>query len=306
MVDVPTDDEDQGITAYHGSPHEFDQFDLSKIGTGEGAQAYGHGLYFAQSEPVAQEYRDRLSDRTSSFQIENFDIPKWIINKISQNPDQSAAINDLRRDFAQRLSEAEEEKKTSHQPWLLSGRISSAKDILAGLDKIEKGAKLPSTKGHMYEVRINAHPDHLLDWDKPATEQHPHILEAIAPLFPDGIPERKQYGETFRGGDLYDLMKARLGGLMFKKLADEAGIPTGGGTDKRLSNYLAHRGVPGIKYLDQGSRGAGEGSRNYVVFDDKLVTTKRRYERGGEVYGNMDMHLGRGMHNPLIAAQGTP
>src|SRR5258706_8248564 len=33
------------ITAYHGSPHDFDRFDLSRIGTGEGAQAYGHGLY---------------------------------------------------------------------------------------------------------------------------------------------------------------------------------------------------------------------------------------------------------------------
>jgi hypothetical protein len=35
-----------GIKAYHGSPHDFDQFSMSKIGTGEGAQAYGHGLYF--------------------------------------------------------------------------------------------------------------------------------------------------------------------------------------------------------------------------------------------------------------------
>ena len=49
-----------GITAYHGSPHEFDEFDTSKIGTGEGAQAYGHGLYFAESEPVAKQYRERL------------------------------------------------------------------------------------------------------------------------------------------------------------------------------------------------------------------------------------------------------
>ena len=43
-----------GIKAYHGSPHDFDRFDLSKIGTGEGAQAYGHGLYFAENEGVAE------------------------------------------------------------------------------------------------------------------------------------------------------------------------------------------------------------------------------------------------------------
>jgi hypothetical protein len=43
--------------AYHGGPHSFDKFDMSKIGTGEGAQAYGHGLYFAESEPVARSWR---------------------------------------------------------------------------------------------------------------------------------------------------------------------------------------------------------------------------------------------------------
>jgi hypothetical protein len=31
-----------GMTAYHGSPHIFNKFDINKVGTGEGAQAYGH------------------------------------------------------------------------------------------------------------------------------------------------------------------------------------------------------------------------------------------------------------------------
>ena len=43
-----------GWTAYHGSPHKFDKFQLDKIGTGEGAQAYGHGLYFADAPDVGQ------------------------------------------------------------------------------------------------------------------------------------------------------------------------------------------------------------------------------------------------------------
>src|SRR5215472_5232639 len=49
------------IRAYHGSPYAFEKFDPAKIGTGEGAQAYGHGLYFAGSEAVARNYRDKLS-----------------------------------------------------------------------------------------------------------------------------------------------------------------------------------------------------------------------------------------------------
>lgn len=46
----------EGIQVYHGSPYEFEKFDTSKIGTGEGAQSYGHGLYVAENPEVAQEY----------------------------------------------------------------------------------------------------------------------------------------------------------------------------------------------------------------------------------------------------------
>ncbi len=54
----------QGIvfnqTAYHGTPHSFDKFDLGAIGTGEGAQAHGWGLYFAENKKTAESYRDTL------------------------------------------------------------------------------------------------------------------------------------------------------------------------------------------------------------------------------------------------------
>ena len=52
----------QGIRAYHGSPYDFDKFDISKIGTGEGAQAYGHGLYFAGNPGTAGSYKHATSD----------------------------------------------------------------------------------------------------------------------------------------------------------------------------------------------------------------------------------------------------
>lgn len=50
------------VTAYHGSPHSFDKFDISHLGTGEGAQSYGHGLYFAGNEGIAKGYRNALSE----------------------------------------------------------------------------------------------------------------------------------------------------------------------------------------------------------------------------------------------------
>ena len=46
--------------AYHGSPHVFERFDLGAIGTGEGAQAHGWGLYFAGDRQVAEGYKERL------------------------------------------------------------------------------------------------------------------------------------------------------------------------------------------------------------------------------------------------------
>lgn len=47
-------------SAWHGSPHDFDTFDLGAIGTGEGNQAHGWGLYFAKDKKIAENYRDIL------------------------------------------------------------------------------------------------------------------------------------------------------------------------------------------------------------------------------------------------------
>ena len=69
---APGDVPPPGIVAYHGSPHSFDQFDTSKIGTGEGAQAYGHGLYFAEKEGTAQSYRDALSQNLNQTESASY------------------------------------------------------------------------------------------------------------------------------------------------------------------------------------------------------------------------------------------
>jgi len=54
-------------TVWHGSPHKFDAFDASKIGKGEGAQIYGHGIYFAEEPQVAEEYARKLSKPFAEF-----------------------------------------------------------------------------------------------------------------------------------------------------------------------------------------------------------------------------------------------
>lgn len=52
------------IRAYHGSPHVFDKFDMTKVGSGDGRQAFSHGLYFTTDEGLARTYRDRLAANT--------------------------------------------------------------------------------------------------------------------------------------------------------------------------------------------------------------------------------------------------
>jgi len=62
-----------------------------------------------------------------------------------------------------------------------------------------------------------------------------------------------------------------------KDAYDTLATLSGIGGVKEASEAFRQAGIPGIKYLDQVSRGAGKGSRNYVVFDDKLVDIVKKY-----------------------------
>lgn len=219
-----------GIRAYHGSPHDFDRFDISKIGTGEGAQAYGRGLYFAENEGVARSYRDALSD----------------------NVDKIAA----RARFHRILNEIDQAQRTDPS----SHRVKLRADVEAAMARLEE---IPPA-GRMYEVNIKADPDQFLDWDKPLAEQGPKVREVIQKMAPSDLDYFLQRGKNLPGGgEGRDFLYA----LRSKLLK---------GTDEAVA-AIHEAGIPGIKYLDQQSRVAGHGSRNYVVFDDKLIEILRKY-----------------------------
>src|SRR6201996_9301420 len=148
------------IRAYHGSPHDFDAFSLDKIGTGEGAQAYGHGLYFAGNEKVAKSYRDTLSALDVDF----------------ENPQQAAASFLARNDGDPVKAESAMRSMAEEM-----NTPSYAKGLSDGADLLKSGTDLSGVKppGHMYEVDINADPEHFLDWDKPLSEQHPEALRKL-------------------------------------------------------------------------------------------------------------------------------
>ena len=211
------------FTAYHGSPHDFDKFDMSKIGSGEGAQAYGHGLYFADSEGVAKSYRDALSTDGLGTVARG-----WL----RQNGgDIDKTIEYLRG----RNLEGE-------RPFAVNNRQALA--------ELEQAKAAGSPNGHMYQVRINADPNDFLNYDAPISEQG----QAVKAMIESGWGPEMVNNPNVKGRDF---------------------VPFS--TDESLMQRFKDAGIPGIKYLDQGSRTAGEGSRNYVVFDDSLIEILKKY-----------------------------
>src|SRR5262245_55578129 len=81
-----------GIRAFHGSPKKFDKFDVTKIGEGQGAQSYGHGLYFAGNEDVAKSYRDSLSPTIGAHNtFEGKRINPSMVARLQASPDPDVA-----------------------------------------------------------------------------------------------------------------------------------------------------------------------------------------------------------------------
>ncbi len=299
------------IKAYHGSPHDFEQFSLSKIGTGEGAQAYGHGLYFAENEKVAKGYRDALMTPTVEIMGQSQPVPSWnagmspqprLIRRLADiralhpNEPEQSVIDQVRRNIKFELTGKYTDDATRNA-------LQSELDILAAAES--RGIKT-SPGGRMYEVQINAHPDQFLDWDKPLSQQPESLRYVHGYQAPPTQAEQdavfalaKKRGVNPASLPEYKALEARMdaaskldrdypdGGTIYNEWMNDqrdVAIRQGRNADTTMprsqeaaSQQLRELGIPGIKYLDQGSRAAGEGSRNYVVFDDALVSILKKY-----------------------------
>lgn len=200
-----------GATVWHGSPHKFNKFDSSKIGTGEGAQAYGHGLYLAENPKVAGQYQKditALKMPTDSIADAEVAAAKKMLNIFGEKD----GLVQVRRMFGDR-----------------------ADDVVA---------KANAVTGQLYKVDLpDEHIAKMLDWDKPLSQQHPDVQTAFGgKLTPEGLKADPP------GSALYNSLI--------------------GNWDKQsvASDQLFNAGIPGIRYLDGGSRGTGTGTSNYVVF----------------------------------------
>jgi hypothetical protein len=213
-----------GLTAYHGTPHTIKgKFDISKVGTGEGAQAYGHGMYFAENPAVAKEYQKSLSGRTD----------------FNQQPSDSAFIHAVEsfRQAGTPLNAIPAEMKKAY-------KSVTDKDIQLAIQATEKG--------NLYKVDIpDADIPMMLDYDKPLSQQ-PKAVQDVAMQYLSGLKNQAKMGGfksiwDLDGGDLYGVMQRyQLNdiGKLIKKNVDS----------KDVSDKLLNYGISGIRYLDEGSR----------------------------------------------------
>jgi hypothetical protein len=283
-----------GATVWHGTPHTFDKFDSSKIGTGEGAQAYGHGLYFAESPAVAKSYQALAGPEVH---IKG----KPIARVPGSNEDAAAAwIEDAYGRGAEPFGDALAMLKRANPP--------DAPQIAAEIKRLaEQGAYLKKNPGSLYKVDLpDEHIGKMLDWDKPITQQPEHVQNALRSMVNDVTTggadlsrasrdvtrafnpysrdelladAAKRHGFTVKDGTLIkadgtvipeSAIQSQLQQKQRGKVYENAGQLYGdlaqiNGSDAGVSAVLRNNGIPGVRYLDGGSRATG-GTSNYVVF----------------------------------------
>ena len=222
------------IAAHHGTPHKVDKFTTAKIGTGEGAQAYGWGLYFAENKGVAQKYRDdltpdpvaKINKHLSLIGLGGHSASSKLAEKLVGNGgDLSLASSEFRKEGNKQIA-----------------------DLID--NKIKEGRKsLNVNKGNLYTAELDVEPEDLLDWDKPISEQSPKVKAALQSvsdnwLWQDAISGK---GGEQVGGALYSTLRATFPDAEFSRDGVDA--------SKKASEALLAAGIPGIRYLDGGSRG---------------------------------------------------
>jgi hypothetical protein len=294
------------MDVWHGSPHgPFEKFDASKIGTGEGAQAFSHGLYFGEARGTGEEYRKMLSTK-----VDVNGKPLYDANKIVG----STGNTDLDDYLVANLGDVAATKKHLMEDikYVSEGNPEAAKQMQKTLDDLNNLKVDKQEAGYLYKVDL---PDeaiaNMLDWDKPLSKQ-PSVMGALRSEAEQRVRDRtlvniendiraslpkqdigNDYMAMFSDANvvankdiqkqaLDKLKKMDLSSLVNKELdtmkpADMNWNMTGKefyellakreGSPANASAMLQRQGVPGTRYLDAGSRNlGGRNTSNFVVF----------------------------------------
>jgi len=308
-IAIPTQHTTCFRRAYHGSPHQFDRFSLKALGTGEGAQAYGWGLYFAGNQKIAEWYRNELSD-------DQDDDPVFIVDGKEVDCGDDIALRTALYQASHQGAEAAYNDALSMME-VLEARGEVIEPITRrSVDAMKSlvGHDVRQAMGHLYEVEIPDDGD-LLDWDRPLADQPASVQAALAPIVQDiddsialardvidrlgDQPEpppivgkawehiEALQALTSSGENLYWHIQT-----LVARAFNEPGVYTDpvaetiaahpewaslkdlgrGASARGASMYLNTLGIPGLRYLDGLSRADGDGTHNYVIWDDSVVS----------------------------------
>ena len=228
------------IKAYHGSPHKFDKFKMSKVGTGEGAQSFGHGLYFTSKASIAKGYADRLTK------------PILIINNEHITPTTEA------EKVAWSVLNTYKTPEKAKAELLKDARWKTGKEAY---QLIAAGAEIATPNIYKASLHSGKTPDQYdyLRWDKPISkEQAKKYATAYAKAHPraDAV---KVANNLFRAN--------RTGQEIYESISGQQG------SDKAASEFLLRAGIDGIKYPSGTLSGVKDSKDfNYVVFDEESIS----------------------------------
>lgn len=283
-------------SAWHGSPHDFDTFDLGAIGTGEGNQVHGWGLYFAKDKKVSDLYRRELSlihdvDKGTLFKVDVPDTKEMI--------DEQQSLNILSKETKQNLNAAinalpEQEKEVFINEYTNSPLFNH----YAKKEIDELGSKFEQLDNE-YRLLKDEYLDKFLKEDlnkitqrnlNRLSEKYNIDLKALKEN-PNSIKDIKNQLDTmwFNAFKEFGMTKQRYRDTYwgkykkdFSSLINDSGIngrdfylalSKALGSAKQASEHLNKYGVKGIAYVGE------QDGQCYVVFDDKAIKVSEKYNQ---------------------------
>ena len=275
VLDMANDDGAKEHRVYHGSGAEFDHFDHSHMGEGEGAQAYGWGTYVTEVRGIGEGYAIRSK------------------NGISMS----------REEWSLKRSELESNiYRAKEQLPFLKGEYKA--EVEAQISEWEEQLKDYEPHNYLYTVEI---PDDnggiYLDWNGPVpAETIDRITEYLREKYGDEVVNGRWLSNPLLSSKGVDV-SARNGAAIYRQLERTLG------SDKKASLALAELGYAGIKYpAEFRSGGRKDDAKNYVIFNenDAEITDHVRFfkTKNGEAYGFTVG--GKIYYDPRIANAETP
>ena len=283
-------------SAWHGSPHDFDTFDLGAIGTGEGNQAHGWGLYFAKDKKVSDLYRRELSlihdvDKGTLFKVDVPDTKTMI--------DEQQSLNILSKETKQSLNAAinalpEQEKEVFINEYTNSPLFNHY--AKKGIDELgSKFNQLDTEYNLLKDKYLDKYIEGELNTITQRTinrlaEKYNIDLKALKEN-PDSIKDVKNQLDTmwFNAFTEYGMASKKYREIYwgkykedFSTLLNDSGIngrdfylalSKALGGAKKASEHLNEYGVKGITYVGE------QDGRCYVVFDDKAIKVIEKYNQ---------------------------